>query len=792
MIKNYFLVAWRNLRNNKGYSAINIFGLAAGIAVAMVIALWVVHEYSYDRFLPDHDRLYRVQRNFDSNGDTLTFQTTSLKLAEVLRSEIPEMEYVCETDWMGKHALKVGERKVVMNGGAVQADFLKAFKFRLLQGDATSVFNDPFSIVLTQSAAKALFGEENPVGKMVRLDNQHDLAVTGVLQDLPANSSFQFKYLFPFSFLDQTNKFVQEDRKSGGFGNNGHQLFVKLQRGVNVPQLAAKIAFIEKRQKESINAQKSIVILQPMDHWRLFSEYKNGKEAGGFIDYIRIFSGVGALVLLIAGINFVNLTTARSEKRAREVGIRKAIGSRRRSLVVQFLTESLLLTFIALVCSLLMVVLALPAFNKMAGVAVHVPFEDIRFWVITLTGVFLVGVVAGLKPAFYLSSFNPVKTLKGSHKIGTSAAWSRRGLVVLQFTCSVVLVISTMVVYRQMQYAKDRPTGFEKDRLMVSELTEDMMKNNDALKQDLLQSGLVNHVSVSSSPPADMDWHADLQDFPGKQPGETVEMGMVMAGDDYINTMGMALMAGRDFRAGMSDTLNVMLNEAAVKRLRLKDPLNTSVKWDNRLYRVVGVVHNALMLSPFQQADPTMFIKSSGNERYLLYQLAPGVAPHSAVDKLGAIFNKHNPAYPYQYEFVNDAYNQKFRQEMLTGRLSGIFAVLAILISCLGLLGLAAYMAEQRTKEIGVRKVLGASIAQVWFLLSKDFLVLVLASCLIASPLALYFLERWLSQYAYRITLGPAVFVLAASIALVITLATVSFQSIKAAMVNPVRSLRSE
>ncbi|NML40120.1 FtsX-like permease family protein [Chitinophaga sp. G-6-1-13] len=792
MIKNYFLVAWRNLLNNKGYSAINIFGLAAGMAVAMVIALWVVHEYSYDRSMPDYGRLYRVQRNFDSNGDTLTFQTVSLKLADVLRNEIPEMEYVCETDWMGKHALKAGERKVALDGGAVQEDFLKAFQFSLVEGDATSVFKDPFSIVLTQSTAKALFGNENPLGKMVRIDNQHDLAVTGILKDLPATSSFRFKYLYPFSFLDKTNNFIMENRKSGTFSGNAFQIFVKLKPGIDQARLASKIAFLEKREKGNTNAEKSIVILQGMDRWHLFGNYKNGKESGGFIDYIRIFSSIGILVLLIACINFVNLTTARSEKRAREVGIRKAVGSRRRHLVIQFLAESLTLTFIALLCSLVIVAVALPFFSKMTGAEIHIPFDDIRFWLITLVCVAMTGIAAGLKPAFYLSSFNPVKTLKGTMKIGAAASWSRRALVVVQFTCSVVLVISTMVIYRQMKYAKDRPTGFETTRLMSSRLTDDMLKQNDALKQDLLQSGLVKHVSTASGSPADINWHSDLDDFPGKLPGETVEMGMVLSGDDYINTMGMKLKAGRDFRPGLSDTLNVMLNEAAVKRLRLKDPLTSEIKWDNKRLKVIGVVHDALMASPFRQADPTLFLKSYGDDQYLLYQLEPGVEPHRAVEQLGAIFNRHHPAYPYVYEFVDDAYNYKFHQEMLTGRLSGIFAVLAIMISCLGLLGLAAYMAEQRTKEIGVRKVLGASIAQVWFLLSKDFIALVLLSCLIASPIALYSLQRWLEQYDYRITLGPGVFLFAAVIAVAITLVTISFQAIKAAMANPVRSLRSE
>ncbi|RBL90028.1 ABC transporter permease [Chitinophaga flava] len=792
MIRNYFKVAWRNITNNKGYSAINILGLSAGMAVAMLIALWVVNEYAYDRFLPDNNRLYRVMRNFESNGDTLTFNTVSLKLSDVLRNEIPEMEYVCEADWLGTHGLMAGDRKVVMDGGAVQQDFLKAFQFPLLQGKAETVFQDPSSIVLTKSAAATLFGKEDPMGKIVRLDNRDNFRVTGILRDLPANSTFQFKYLFPFSYYDQTVPFVKNSR-SGGFANNAFQIFVKLKAGINSDRLASKIAMLEKREKGNTNAEKSIVILQALNRWHLFGEYKNGKNTGGFIDYVRIFSVIGILVLIIACINFVNLTTARSAKRGKEVGIRKAIGSQRSQLVMQFLAESLLLSFMALICSLLMVWLLLPAFNSITGTAVQMPAGNVGFWGITLLCVVLTGIAAGLKPAFYLSSFNPVRTLKGAVKTGRSAVFSRRALVVVQFTCSIALVISTLVIYRQMQYAKERPTGYDADRLVMSQMSDDLNKHYDALKSELLQSGLVSQVARSSSAPTTISWHSDLKYFPGKLPGETVEMGMIVISNDYFTTMGMKLLSGRDYTQGQADSNSVILNEAAVKRLRLKDPLNAEItRGESERYRVIGVVRNALMLSPFQQADPTMFTRTNNEGEYLLYRLAPGVEPHKALAGLETIFGKYNPAYPYVYEFVDKVYNSKFHQEMLTGRLSGIFAILAIAISCLGLLGLAAYMAEQRTKEIGVRKVLGASIVQVWFLLSRDFIVLVLISCLIASPLALYFLQHWLAQYEYRINIGPGVFLVAAVMALLITLCTISFQAIRAAVANPVKSLRTE
>jgi putative ABC transport system permease protein len=789
MIKNYFKIAWRNIINNKVYSAINILGLAAGMAVALLIALWVNNEFSYDRFLPDSDRLYQVRRNFNSNGETLTFSSTSLKLANALRNNYPEIEYVAPTDGIGSHGLMVGDKKLYLNGPQVGSDFLKMFKYTMLQGNAGSALKDPYSIVLTQATAIALFGKVDVINKVVKVDNAYNLKVTGVVQDIPSNSSLQFKYLIPFSLLEQTQAWMKNWYNS--FGDNGFSIYVKLKPGITYAQIAPKIKNMEKGE-DNTNAKNSDVIMQPMSDWHLYSDYKNGIASGGFIDYVRIFSIIGILVLLIACVNFINLTTARSEKRAREVGIRKAIGSQRKHLIFQFLTESLLITFISFLCSVLFVQLALEPFNALTGTMIRIPFGSITFWLAMIGCVLLTALIAGSRPAFYLSSFNPVKVLKGTIQVGRSASLSRKVLVVLQFSCSIALIISTVVIYKQIQYAKNRPAGFSFDQLLTSNMNNDLGKNYPALKNDLLGSGVVQSMTNASSSATDINMHNDIEQWPGKLAGETVEMGVITVADSYFETLGMRMQAGRDFINSPSDTLNVIFNEAATKRLRLKDPIGQVITHDSKRMKIIGVIKNALMASPFAKADPTMFLYSTYPHDNIIYRLAPNVNPHSAVEKISQIFSKYNPAYPFTYRFVDDDYNSKFSQEVLVGKLSGIFAGLAIFISCLGLFGLAAYIAEQRTKEIGVRKVLGATVSQLWFLLSKDFVLLVIISCVIASPVALYFLQSWLQKYDYRVNIGPGVFIISAVAAIVITLITISFQAIKAAIANPVKSLRSE
>jgi ABC-type antimicrobial peptide transport system permease subunit len=793
MLKSYFKTAWRNLTRNKVYSALNIVGLGAGMAVALLIGLWVSNEYSYDRFLPGYQQLYRVQLTSTSEKDgEHTQQETSLPLAAVLRKDFPEIAAVAESDWFGQHDLLVGDKKLYSDGGMIGQDFLTMFRYPLLKGDPASALKDPYSIVLTSSLSKALFGDTDPIGKTVRIDNMHDVKVTGILQDIPKNSSLQFNYLIPFSYKVATEDWMKDAATS--WYNNSFQIFVALKPGADLARLAPKIKNIVFDNGPRMRPGKPQVFLHPLKSWRLYSEFKNGKVSGGFIDYVRMFSIIGLLVLLIACINFMNLSTARSEKRAREVGVRKAIGSQRGDLVLQFLTESILTTFLSFFIAILIVQLALPAFNSLTDSDIHVPYNQPLFWLGMIAYVGITGLLSGSRPALYLSSFNPVKVLKGSFRTGKAGSLPRKILVVTQFTCSIALIISTIIVYQQIQYAKNRPIGYSSERLMETDMSGDLFDHYDALKNDLLRTGMVSSVAKASSTPTYLNSYTALENWPGKAAGEQmVGVGVVSVSDSYFKTLGMQLLEGRDFSTSWAlDTASVIMNEAAIKRIGLEHPLNQLITWNGgNQARIIGVIKDALMESPFATIKPLIFTHGRGGN-CILYRLTPGTKNRDAIAKLTSIFNQYNPTYPYIYTFVDEEYNHKFNLETLVGTLASLFAALAIFISCLGLFGLAAYTAEQRTKEIGVRKVLGATVGQVWFLLSKDFLLLVFLSCLIASPIALYFLQGWLLKYDYRISIGPAVFVLAALAALAITLATIGFQAIRAATANPVSSLRTE
>jgi ABC-type antimicrobial peptide transport system permease subunit len=757
------------------------------MAVALLIALWVNYQYSFDKFVPNYKQLYEVRRNFNSNGDTLNFNTTSLKLAGVLRT-IPEIEDVIVCDGSGPHGLKVGDKKLFRVGLQITSNFLKLFRYPFVSGNADAALKDPYSIVLTESTARALFGMVDAVNKTVRVDNRDNLMVTAVLKDMAANSSMKFDYLIPFSYMEQTQPWIKR-LGIGSFADNDFVICAVLKPGISYAQVAPKIKNIEKSETGNSNAMNSEIIMQPLADWHLY-DYKNGHATVGFIQYVHLFSLIGALVLLIASINFINLSTARSEKRAREVGVRKAIGAQKKSLILQFLIESAVVTFISFLFSLVFVQLSLPAFNSLTGTAIAIPYHSFSFWLVTITGVLLTALLAGSRPAFYLSSFNAAKVLKGTIQVGSSAAISRKLLVVIQFSCSIALIISTLVIYRQIEYAKDRPVGYQPGRLMTATMNDDLINNFMPLKHELLQSGLVESVTSASSAITGVSAHTNLDYWPGKYPGETVEMGLITTTGDYFKTLGMKIKAGRDFTNATSDGRSVILNEAAVKRLRLKDPVDQFLKKDGKQYRIIGVVKDAIMNSPFAAADPTAFACGDGDN--MLYRLSPGSNPHQAIEKLSVIFNRYSPSYPYQYSFVDQDYAHKFSEEVLVGKLAGIFAALSIFISCLGLFGLAAFVAEKRTKEIGVRKVLGATITQVWMLLSTDFVVLVIISCVIASPAALYFLQSWLQKYDYRISIGPGVFIISALAAIALTLVTVSFQTLKAAFANPVKSLKSE
>jgi len=798
MIQNYFKTAWRNIIRSKVYSALNIFGLATGMAVALLIGLWVYEQTSYDRFLPGYQQAYQVKYNYNNNGEIRTQIEVCIPLADALKNDIPEI--ACTAPAFGPanygtltDLLAVNDKKISPVGIIAGTAFLKIFQFPMLEGNADDALKEPASIVLTQSTAKALFGNANPMNRVVRF-NTNNLKVTGIIKDIPRNSTLQFSYITPFS------AFASSGWVKAATTNWNHTfflLFASLKPNVSYAQVEPKVRLlVQKYAPATYKTFQQQVTMQPLQDWHLYTDYKNGVAVGGLIDYIKMFSITGILVLLIACINFMNLSTARSEKRAKEVGVRKVIGSTRKGLIWQFLIESIVITFLAFLVSLLFVQLVLPAFNTLARTNISIPFTNSLFWCIMISYVLFTGLLAGSRPAFYLSSFQPVKVLKGAIQAGKSATLPRKILVVLQFTCSIALIISTIIVYQQIQHAKNRPRGYDPNRLLMSPAGG--TNNYFALKHDAVETGMVSSMTKSLSPATDIYSHNTIDNWQGRFPNEPLSLAMNALGDtDYFKTLGMSLIAGRNFTGNFGgDSTCVILNEAAVKRMRFKEPINQIITWSlsnapNHL-RVIGVVKDALTNAPFSAAEPTIFIFQPGWTFNIMYRLSPEVSTQAALAKLKPVFNKYNPDYPYEYHFIDEDYAAKFDLEMLIGRLAGIFAALAVFISCLGLFGLAAYVAEQRTKEIGIRKVLGASVPQVWLLLSKDFIILVIISCVIASPLAFYFLHTWLQNYYYRIRIGPGVFILSAIMAIAITVITISFQAIKAALANPVKSLRTE
>jgi len=793
MLITFFKTARRNIVRGKVYSLLNLSGLATGMAVAFLIGLWVRYQLSYDRWTPGYDRAYQVRFNYSDNGVTRNQAEVCLPLGDALKKDIPEVEHVAQAFDIGQQVMIVKDKRIYGDVQYVGEEFLRVFAFPLLEGDAATALKGPSpSIVITESAARNLFGKVDALNKTVRWGRDF-LKVTAVVRDFPRNSSFHFDYLLPFSDFARDPGIKQA---LTNWNDAYYKLYMSLRPGADVVRAEAKARLLVRHYApQSYTTFHREAMFFPLKYWHLYSDFKDGRPQGGLIDYVRMFSIIGILVLLIACINFMNLSTARSERRAREVGVRKVMGSLRGQLILQFLVESLLMTAMAFLLSIALVQAVLPAFNALTGDAVRIPYSSGLFWLIVFSVVLLTGLLAGSRPAFYLSSFQPVRVLKSAVRIGRSASRAREILVVLQFTCSIALIISTMIVYQQIQYAKDRPRGYDPNRLIVSRAHSDAFA---AFKQEVLASGVVSNVTRSADPQTDENLLLTIDNWPGRLPNEPLSLAVNAVGDpDYFRTLGIGFVMGDDFKGNEgADTSSVILNETAVRRMRLKRPLNQYLDCSfhgaaHRL-RIVGVVKDALTQDPFGAAQPGMFLYQPGWSWQYTIRLAPTVSTSTALAKLKPICEKYGPDNPFAYTFVDETYASKFAMEMLIGRLAGIFAALAIFISCLGLFGLAAYTAEQRTREIGIRKVLGASSGQVLQLLSGDFILLVGISCLIAAPLAYYFLHQWLAGYYYRITISPLVFVAAALVALVITVITVGFQSVKTALKNPVSSLRSE
>lgn len=787
MLRNIITIAIRNLQKHRVHSLINIAGLTAGMALTLLIALWITDELSFDHYTPNHGRIGVAMHYAYLNDQNGTSDVIPMPWSNAFSQYSTLFTHTAITSSGSFDALFSDGGRVV-SGKALwaQMELPRMFGFRFIEGDLMSA-KDPSTVLISQSLATALFGSADPIGRMVKGGNEVEFKVGGVYEDLPRNTTFYgLQAILPW--YNKVNTYFNTNTDWND--HNGH-LYVELAPGVTFGQATDRVRHVP---SPHITDFHEDALIYPLDKAHLWSDFKNGQPDGGPIRFVWLFGTIGLFVLLLACINFMNLSTARSERRAKEVGIRKTIGSFSRQLIAQFLCESVLVALIAAMGAIAIVQLALPFFNQLAAKDVHIPWAEPIFWLALLGFAVLTGLLAGSYPAFYLSSFNPVKVLKGTFKAGRLASLPRQVLVVLQFTVSLTLVISTVIVFRQILFTKDRPVGYARDGLFTVEMnTPEIRQHYEALRTELLQSGLASNVAASDLTPTNFAYGNGMN-WPGKRPEQiAVTFNNVDITPDYGQTIGWRIISGRDLSSDyLTDSNAVVLNAKAVKEMGVKDPIGLPVKLFGTQYHVVGVAADIISGAPYDTVMPAVFVGGRYTGGNVIVRIKPGLAPHTALEQMEPIFKRYNPASPFIYKFVDLEYAAKFAAQERIGNLAAVFTGLAIFISCLGLFGLAAFVAERRTKEIGVRKVLGAGVLSLWGLLSKEFLWLTSLSILIAVPLSWYGMHKWIEGYSYRAPLSWWIFGASSAGILLITLATVSFQSLKAALMNPVRSLRTE
>lgn len=798
MLRNYFKVAYRNLAKNRVYTFINIGGLTVGMTVSMLIGFWIWDELSYDKSFANYDRIARVMIHQTDNGIVATGELTPLPLAATLKTEFgSDFSHIVLSHQTGEQILTYGTNRFFRRGNYVEPEFAEMLPLNLIEGSRNGLY-DPASIMLSASLAQALFGGSNPMNRIINVNNQLNVKVTGVYEDFPTNSTFhEYAYLLPWKQFVTDQGWVQRAETNWNF--NGFELLVQLAPNSRLEPLSVKIASLKATHAPDEAKFNPRLFLHPMGHWHLHSEWENGFSVRGRIQFVWIFGSIGFFVLLLACINFMNLSTARSQKRAKEVGIRKAVGSERSQLLIQFFSESFLVVAFALILSIVLTVLALPLFNELADKQTAIPWNSGCFWGSILGVSLLTGFIAGSYPAFYLSAFQPIKALKGASGLnsfhwGGLAAMFRKVLVVIQFTVSLTLIIGTLLVFQQIQHAKNRPIGYDRGGLLsIRTNTPELIEHYEAIRAELLQTGVVSQMAESSMPVTGV-YSSDYRlDWLGKDPNRQVDFDVVACTHDFGKTVGWQIKEGRDFSRNFpTDSVGLIMNESAINYMGLRNPIGQTVKWAGETYTIIGVIKDMVTNSPFDPVKQTVFKLNYDWVNFITIRLNPQVRHPVAIEKLTPIFRKYNPASPFNYQFAGEEYSHKFGDEERIGKLASVFAILAIFISCLGMFGLAAFMAEQRTKEVGVRKVLGASVISLWMLLSKDFVALVLLAFSIATPMASFFLNNWLAKYSYRTELSWWIFAVSGAGAMAVTLLTVSFQSIKAALMNPVKSLHSD
>ncbi len=790
MLKNYLKTTWRALMKSKGFTMLNIFGLAIGIACTAFIFLWVENEVNYDSQHVNKDKLYLVRENQKYDSRVFTHSSTPGLLGPAIQAEIPGIANTCRAS-EGKTTLLFtnGDHSVFASGRYAEPSFFTMFTLPFVQGSAANAFTQLHTIVITQKTAKKFFGDQdNVIGKTIRVDASQDYVVSGVIQDLPINSTLQFEWVMPFKLYFDKNPGLQS------WGNNSINTYVQLAPGADVENVNKQLySYIQKHQAGSLTR----LFMFSMNDWHLYDRFENGKKTGGGqIEYVHLFTVIAWIVLFIACINFMNLATARSEKRAREVGVRKVLGAGKKMLVIQFIGEALLTAIIAAVIALLIVMLGLPGFNTLVQNQLSLGLTNPSHIPGLLLIAIVCGLVAGSYPSLYLSSFNPVGVLKGLKLKDSGAEYVRKGLVVMQFSASVVLIISTVVVYQQIQHVKSRQLGFDKNNLVEYKVHGEMGKNFNAIKQELISTGNVENVALSDHVTIDGGNNTSGFTWAGKPATSQVLISNRYVTPEFIQTSGMQILEGRNIDYADSAAQTTVLVTKSLEALMGPGSAVGKIlrrEGDTNQATIVGVVNDYQYGSMYNNPDPVVFHGLPYAYAKVMYvRIKPGKDIEPTLAGIQQIMKKNNPAYPVDYHFVDEQFNNLFLNEMLVSKLSRLFSALAIIISCLGLFGLAAYSAERRTKEIGIRKVLGASVFGITGLLYKNFLQLIGISCLLAFPMAYWAISSWLKNYAYCVDIHWWVFIAAGAVAVVIAFVTISFQSIKAALANPVKSLRSE
>ena len=785
MLVNHFKFIWNSVFRKKSFVLVNLLGLTIGLTSFILIALWINSEFSYNKFHDNYDDIYQIMANRGFDNRVFTDNNMPFPLVETLERDFPQVENAVKVGSDLERVLSYQDAQISRTGCIVSKHYFNIFSWKFTKGISSEALSDPTSIVITNATAKALFGQEDPINKIIKLNNVKPYKVSAVVADVPDNSSLKFDFVIGFDYQQKGLKKALDD-----WDNAGTNTYVLLKERSNIPQFNQKLNSLMRFHIPQ--DAFSVYFSYPMSKWRLFSDFKEGKNAGGMIENVRLFAGVAIILLLIACVNFVNLSTARSEKRVREVGIRKTLGSTRYKLVLQFLGESVFLIIAAFFLSMILVLLLLPAFNQMVGKNINLSGVQPLFWIILILIVLITGIISGSYPAFYLSSFNPARVLRGSYFEGRNAILPRRIFMVSQFAISIFLLAGTIIVFKQLQFIKKRDLGYNPTNLIMLPSSDGVDNNFLTLKEDLYKTGMVNSVTRTSNPITGIYEKSDSPDWDGKPPGFGLFFSTLKSDVGFSSTMGTKILMGRDFLGIPSDSNAVLLNKSAIYAMKLKNPIGQLLRYGQMTFVVIGVIDNIVMESPYKAVDPMMIFYLTKWSNAISVRIKPGVSIQKALTTVQNIYKKIDPGLLFQFQFVDKEFGKKYQTEELIGKVSDIFALLASFICCISLFGLTSFTIEKRFKEIGIRKVMGSTSSQILILILNEFLKLLALAFLITVPLTWFAIDSWLKRYQFHVNVNFWLFISVGIVIFIFTFLVVGLNTIKVAVLNPVAFLKAE